>query len=65
MKRRAFILALGGAAAWPLAVRAQQTGKLPTIGFLGANPSIESQRVGAFVQRLRELRLDRRSQSRD
>ena len=30
-------------------------GKPPTIGFLGANPSIESQRVAAFVQRLREL----------
>jgi hypothetical protein len=29
--------------------------KLPTIGFLGATPSIESQRVAAFVQRLREL----------
>jgi putative tryptophan/tyrosine transport system substrate-binding protein len=35
--------------------RAQQPGKLPTIGFLGTNPSIESQRVSAFVQRLREL----------
>jgi putative ABC transport system substrate-binding protein len=40
---------------WPLAVDAQQAGKLPIIGFLAANPSIESQRVAAFVQRLREL----------
>jgi hypothetical protein len=50
--RRKFLAALGGAAAtWPLAARAQQAGKLPTIGFLGAtNPSIESQRVAAFVR---------------
>jgi putative tryptophan/tyrosine transport system substrate-binding protein len=55
IRRREFIGRLGATAAWPLAARAQQAGKLPTIGFLGASPSIESQRVAAFVQRLREL----------
>jgi putative ABC transport system substrate-binding protein len=57
VRRRELVALLGGAAIiWPLAARAQQSPKLPTIGFLGPNTSsIDSPRVGAFVQRLREL----------
>jgi putative ABC transport system substrate-binding protein len=57
MRRREFMLALAGAtAAWPLAARAQQSGKRPTIGFMGSTtPSVAAQWVASFVQRLREL----------
>jgi ABC-type uncharacterized transport system substrate-binding protein len=57
MRRRDVIAFLGSAAAASsLAARAQQPGKLPTIGFVGAGtPSTYSPWVAAFVQRLREL----------
>src|ERR1700747_2014326 len=53
--RRELLDALGGAVAWPLAARAQQPGKLPTIGFLGADATVWSSWTTAFVGRLREL----------
>jgi len=57
MRRRDFFTLVGGAAAaWPLAAHAQQPGKRPTIGFLGAaTPTIWSAFVSAFLMRLREL----------
>jgi putative ABC transport system substrate-binding protein len=57
VNRHEFISVVGGAAAaWPIAARAQQATKLPTIGYLrSATLPTESQRMAAFVQRLREL----------
>jgi len=56
MRRREFITLLGGAAAaWPLAVRAQQAGKVPTIGFLGVGASTFSPWTAAFAERLGQL----------
>jgi len=57
MRRREFIkIIASSAAAWPLAVDAQQARKLPTIGFLGASSrSADVVWLAAFVGRLREL----------
>jgi ABC-type uncharacterized transport system substrate-binding protein len=57
MRRRELITLLGSATvAWPLPAHTQQSGKLPTSGFLGTNTaSSQRQWTDAFTQRLREL----------
>jgi putative tryptophan/tyrosine transport system substrate-binding protein len=60
LERRAFITLLGGAAAWPLAARAQQsigrTGKMPHVGILMPGPAAHSAAtLNSFYQGLHEL----------
>ena len=59
MRRRAFIAALGGAAAaWPLAALAQPSGRIPVIGYLHPLSEADDRRLGegaAFREGLRDL----------
>jgi putative ABC transport system substrate-binding protein len=57
VKRRDFIALIGGAAAWPLAARAQQPARVRTIGFLlpgGSRTTVMRAQLEAFRQGLKE-----------
>ena len=61
MRRREFIILVGGAVAWPLVVRAQQSGRMPLIGVLmnrAENDPDGQARLAAFLKGLQGFGLD-------
>ena len=65
MRRRAFIAAVGGAAAWSVGARAQQA-TMPVVGFLHGERAAEWQHVVAGIPRWpQRSRLCRGPQYRD
>jgi putative ABC transport system substrate-binding protein len=55
MKRRDFLTMLSAGAAWPTVVRAQQTGKVARIGYLGPSMGVPGFVTGTIARRLGEL----------
>jgi len=56
MRRRDFIKVIAGSGTvWPLAARAQVTGNVPKVGFLGTDAAAWRPWTDAFERRLREL----------